>query len=97
MTNEGIHGRETILNNGELMSKKALAKEKFSKNDRIFIKNETYNSDFLITEERSDNGVNFRRIAGGGEDVVVNLTWLQQEYAKGKLKRYDKQNNLIEP
>ena len=87
---------ERIIKNGEVIKKTELLKETFKTGEKVWISNEDYNSEFRITETRIDNGTQFVRMNDSQNDIVVEMRYLQQAFAMGKLRRLDKQGNFID-
>lgn len=90
-----VKSNESIIKNGTVINRGAMSVQPFSKNTRFFLQNETYNGEYSVVEERKDGGSDFRHFSGGQDDVIVQLGYLQSQYAIGNLKLLDEDGNVI--
>ena len=88
--------KELRMKNADAMSVTAISKEKFPLDTVLFLTTDSYVGEFKITEVRSEQGTEFRRMAGrGGEDVIVNLGFLQSEKGRGNIKFIGEDGKII--
>lgn len=95
--NKNLKGAEKRIKNADLMNSAGISTQKFRVGTKIWISTDDYTGNFEVTEERVEQGTEFRRIFGGrGEDVVVDLSYLQSELARDNLAFLDDNGKRID-
>ena len=93
---ETARGMEAVVRNASVMNRSAISKVNFKEGDRIIISNQDYASQELriVDVQRSGGDVHVR-LQGGSVDMVTEMSWLQREYATGKVARLDENGEII--
>ena len=92
-----IRTNEVRIKNADTMNVSSIAGEKFPEGTRLFLTTDSYTGEFKVIEVREEQGTQFRRIFGGrGEDVVVDLGFLQSEASRGNIKFIGEDGKIIE-
>jgi hypothetical protein len=94
--NRSVVSNEKIVHNGNVMNRGVIGVQRFPKDTKFFLQNESYVEEFKVIEETRDSGTDHRRIRGGPNDVVVSLAYLQSQHALGNLKYLDESGNIIQ-
>ena len=81
-----------IINNGEMFSGSELESISFNMGDKFFLQADDYVGDFTVVDEREEQGSIFRQITGTAGNVIVLLSYLQREMAKGNIRMLSKGN-----
>tara|TARA_B100000614_G_scaffold262909_1_gene300935 strand:+ start:433273 stop:433611 length:339 start_codon:yes stop_codon:yes gene_type:complete len=93
---ETARGMEAVVRNASVMNRSAISKVHFKEGDRIIISNQDYAAQELriVDVQRSGGDVHVR-LQGGSVDMVTEMSWLQREYATGKVARLDENGEII--
>jgi len=77
---------QKIVDNADFFDKASLDKFTFKRGTRFFMQTDDYVGEFMVTEEREEQGSQFRLISGPSANVVVMLHYLQREAVSGNIK-----------
>lgn len=93
---KSVVSNEKLIKNGTLVNRGVIGVQRFAPKTKFWLANESYNNEFVVTEESRDSGTDHRHIRGGQDDVIVSLSYLQSQYGLGNLKLMDADGNFIE-
>ena len=87
---ESVRGMEAVVKNASVMNRSVIAGIHFKEGEKIIISNEDYSAqEMRVVEVQRDGSDVHVHLHGGNVNMVVEMSWLQREYARGKIAKID--------
>jgi len=86
---------ESLISDGVVFNKSLSHMAKFAKNQKIWMTTDDYVGEFRVSDAKLDQGTEFRQIVSNRDSVIVELHYLQREYAKGNISYIDEEGKVI--
>jgi len=86
---------ESLISDGVVFNKSLSHMAKFAKNQKIWMTTDDYVGEFRVSDAQTDQGTEFRQIVSNRDSAIVELHYLQREYAKGNISYIDEEGKVI--
>jgi len=86
---------ESLISDGVVFNKSLSHMAKFAKNQKMWLTTDDYVGEFRVHDVQTDQGTEFRQIVSNRDSVIVELHYLQREYAKGNICYIDEEGKVI--